>query len=349
MKQKQKIFFQSILILFSLILVSFTGCIDPTDDPELPSRGFFMGILPNPNQHQEFEEVYNQAAEFAEFVPIWSAGTGAEGFWDYADKLSGFWGKTFLDDYIRGNDMFPLIHFSFIDKDQQGNLILKTPDTLPEATLNDAEWRTLYKASVLEVIDTVHPKYISIGNEVNRWYESYGISDEDPNGFHHFVSLYEEIYDAVKAVSPDTQVFCVFAREIVSENKEADLSVFSLFNEEKIDVLALTTYPYAVQGITTPSDIPLTYYRQVADMMPNTPFGFTEIGWSTLEVFGGEKGQYDFLMNLSTLLTKDQDVDLRLFGYIWLHDQPGSDTTGLITQDGTEKLGYTAWKEISES
>jgi hypothetical protein len=31
------------------------------------------------------------------------------------------------------------------------------------------------------------------------------------------VTLYEEIYDAVKELSPETKVFCTFAREVVAE------------------------------------------------------------------------------------------------------------------------------------
>jgi hypothetical protein len=345
-KQKTLIF----IVLTLLISMSFfSGCVDPIDDPVLPQRGFFMGILPNPAPGEDFADSYAKAADHAEFVPIWSVGAGASGFWDYAEKLSGWWGNTFIKEYIRGNDMFPLIHFSFMDQDDQGNLVIKTPDSMPEATLQDEEWRDSYKTSVLEVINTIHPKYLSLGNEVNRWYELYGNDIDNPNGFQHFVSLYEEIYDSVKAIAPDTQIFFVFAREIVKENREADLEVLSLFNEEKVDILAVTTYPYAVQGINQPADISSDYYQQVSAYMPQTPFGFTEIGWSSHEAFGGQQGQSDFLIDLSTRLTKEQDIDLHLFGYIWLHDQPGGDTTGLITQDGTEKLGYNTWKQISRS
>jgi len=76
-----------------------------------------------------------------------------------------------------------------------------------------------------------------------------------PNGFQHYVSLYEEVYDTVKKKSPKTKVFCTFAREIVSENWEADLKVFKMFPPDKMDILVFTSYPYAVQGI----NIPLRY------------------------------------------------------------------------------------------
>jgi Tol biopolymer transport system component len=349
MNIKRKGFFTTLCVISSFIVLSFSGCVDPVDEPVLPERGFFMGLLPMPSDNQDFQESYAQAAEFSECVPIWSSGTGAEGFWDYVDKLSGSWGKTFLNGYIRENGMFPLIHFSFMDKDASGNLILKTPDSLPDATLADESWRTLYKTSVLDVVDEIHPKYLSIGNEVNRWYEEYGISEGNPNGFQHFISLYNEIYDAVKSISSETIVFCVFSREIVNENKEADMTVLNLFDENKLDLLMITTYPYAVQGINLPSDIPSDYYQQVSDYFPSTPFGFSEIGWSSLDAFGGQQGQYDFLINLSTVLTKDLGINLHFFMYFSLHDLDEQDTVGLIKRDGTEKLGYDAWKAISDS
>jgi len=80
--------------------------------------------------------------------------------------------------------------------------------------------------------------------------------------------------------------------------------------------------------------------------MPGKPFGFSELGWPSLDVFGGEKGQADFLLNVSNRLTIQQGINLHLFGYAWLHDLNEKDSIGLIKRDGTEKLGYQAWKEI---
>jgi Tol biopolymer transport system component len=335
------------LILILIFLIS--GCIEENiDNPDFPDRGFFMGILPSPAEDQNFDEVYVQVSEYSEFVPIWSSGVGAEGFWDYKDKLDGLWGEIFLDGYIRGNDMFPLIHFSFIDKNDNDDLILKTNSDLPDATLIDPEWRNLYLNSVLDVVNTVHPLYLSVGNEVNRWYEIYGFDESNENGFQHFVSLYNEIYDSVKQISPKTKVFCVFSREIVDENREADLSVLNLFNPDKLDLLVFTSYPYAISGINKPGDIPIDYYKIAADFIPDKLFGFSELGWSSLDFFGGEKGQADFLYNVSSTLTIEQGVNLHLFGYCWLHDLDENDEAGLIEIDGTEKEGYIAWKSISK-
>jgi hypothetical protein len=327
-----------------------SGSLQPLDAPELPSRGYYLSILPNVSEGQDIEDAYDQTARYSELVPVWSSGTGASGFWEYAEKLTGWWGDTFVDGLIRGNGMVPIIHFSFIDKDPiSGELVLKTPDSMNGATLNDSAWRDLYLQSVVDVVRAVNPLYLSTGNEVNRWYEVYGAREGDKNGFQHFVSLHEEIYDAVKAISPNTYVFCVFSREIVAENREADLTVLNMFNAEKLDILVFTTYPIAVAGVNQPSDIPLDYYVTAAEYMPDTLFGFSEIGWPTRSEFGGEQAQLDFLYNLSKGLTIDQGVQLHMLGYCWLHDVSEDDTTGLIRYDGTEKKGYQAWKSISSS
>ena len=334
-----------ILVLIFLFFI-LSGCITPKDSPNLPKRGFFMGILPIPGEGQSIEDSYEQASIYAEFAPVWASGIGASGFWDYANKLMVGIGKTILEEYIRKNGMFPIIHFSFMDKDERGNLILQAPENMKNATLSDPEWRKLYIKSIIETLIISKPLYLSTGNEVNRWYEQYGIDEDNPNGFQHFVSLHEEIYDLVKKISPQTKVFCVFSREIVDENREADLEVLNMFNPDKLDILVFTSYPYAVKGINKPSDIPNDYYLIASQYMPGKPFGFSELGWPSLDVFGGEKGQADFLLNVSNRLTIQQGINLHLFGYAWLHDLNEKDSIGLTKRDGTEKLGYQAWKEI---
>ncbi|MGC8899121.1 MAG: hypothetical protein ACP5KP_01210, partial [Candidatus Micrarchaeia archaeon] len=218
----------------------------PIDSPQLPSRGFFMGVLPNPAKGQSFDDAYAQAARHSEFVPVWGRPTP---FYNLAAELNGSWGQTFVKQLIRGNGMFPIVHLSFIGS----GVTLVTPPGMENATLSDPAWRAAYKQAALDVVKATRPRYLSLGNEVNRWYEKYG--EDGPNGFRNYVSLYEEIYDEVKKISPETKVFCVFAREIVSENREANLEVLRLFNPNKMDLLVFTSYPYAL-GKTDPSMIP---------------------------------------------------------------------------------------------
>lgn len=335
------------VLLIEVVLIS--GCpkkeptpgepdiIVPFDSPQLPARGFFMGVLPTPAQGQSFDSAYAQAAHHSEFVPVWGRPTP---FFNLATDISGNWGETFVQQLIRGNKMFPIIHLSFIGS----GMSLVTPPGMENATLSDPSWRAAYKQAALDVVQTARPRYLSLGNEVNRWHEKYG--EEGPNGFEHYVTLYEEIYNEIKNISPETNVFCVFAREIVSENREADLEVLRLFNPDKVDLLVFTSYPYAL-GKTNPSLIPDDYYSKAADYMPGKPFGFTEIAWASLEALGGEQAQADFIVQATGRLTRDRGINLYMFGWPWLHDLNENDAIGLIKIDGTEKISYTTWKNLS--
>lgn len=318
------------------------GPVVPLDSPDLPIRGFFMGVLPTPAEGQTFEEAYSTAADHCEMVPVWGKPTP---FFDLAEVLGGSWGETFVTEYTRGNGMIPLVHFSFIGPEMS----LLSPSGIPDPSLSDVEWREAYRNAVIDVVRETRPLYVSIGNEVNRWYEEYGAVQDDPNGFHHFVSLYEEVYDEVKAVSNQSVVFCTFAREIVSELREADMDVLDLFDPDKLDLLVLTSYPHSVQGINSPQDIPDDYYASVVNRMPGKPLGFSEISWPSISAFGGEQGQADFLNASAHRLTTEQEADLHMLCWAWMHDIDVNDDVGLLERDGTPKLAYQAWIELSAS
>ena len=357
---------QAFILLMGFILLLFTSCttdifppvtgrddqpvtpshgVTPADSPSVPIDAgfggrFFMGILPTPADGQLFEDSYRQAAAFADFAPVWGRPTP---FYEMAAELSGNWGQLFVEQYTRHNGMFPLVHLSFMGP----GMTLASPPDVSNPALNNPEWRESYKQAAMETVRASLPLYLSLGNEVNRWYEKYGAAEGDANGFQHYISLYEEIYDEVKELSPETQVFCTFAREIVSENREANMDVLEMFNPDKLDLLMLTSYPHAVRRIHCPSDIPDDYYSRLKAYMPGKPVGFSEVAWPSLEAFGGEQSQADFLRELCGRLTHDNGAELRLLGWPWLHDLDDNDYTGLIRKDGTVKLAYGVWKGIS--
>lgn len=293
--------------------------VTPTDSPQIPARGFFMGVLPLPADGQSFADAHLQASLYAEFAPIWGRPSP---FYNLPDELSGTWGQTFVEQYTRKNGVFPIIHMSSIN----AGMTLKTPADISEATLRNRQWRNAYKQAALDVVKITRPLYLSIGNKVNRWYERYGASSDNSNGFQHYVSLYDKIYDAIRESSLETKVFCTFSCEIVSENRKADLEVLKMFKADEVDILALTSYPYAVQGINRHSGIPDDYCARVSNHMPGKPLGFSEIGWPALDVFGGEQSQADFIIQASTRLATEQGINLHLFGWPWLHDLDDNDS-----------------------
>jgi hypothetical protein len=305
------------------------------DEIEEQDRGYLLGLLPIPFEGQSFLESYELASETCELIPVWGRPSP---YWEMVADLKGQWGELFIEDLIRGNGLVPLLHFSFIG---QGMTLSQLSGS--RYSLSSQEWRQQYMNSVLESVEAAKPAYLSLGNEVNRWYEKYGWSGE--NGFSHWVSLYEEIYCKVKELSPNTIVFCTFSREIVSENREADMSVLNYFDPDKLDLLVLTSYPHSLAGVNHPSDLPSGYYSLVADELPGKSFGFSEVAWPSMTEFGGEEAQMSFIERLDGDLTEGFNVEFILWP--WLCDLSDGDFIGLIQRDGTRKLGYQAWINLS--
>jgi hypothetical protein len=317
-----------------------------------PSGDLLLGFSSVIPPDGDLEKAYRQASSLADFTSLW-VGSSEVGAWNLADVLGGEWGDTFLGDFIRGNDLVPIINLSFLDKDpSSGKLILMQPEPGVYASLSDPKFREDYKKGALDVLRITKPRYFSLGNEVNRWYEEYGADPGDPNGFQHFVSLYEEIYQEIKLISPETLVFCIFAREIVPENRIADLTPLSLFDPDMMDIVVLTTYPFAVEDINLVSDIPDTYYQDVLDAigMSGKSLGFSEIGWSSLEYFGGEAAQVQFLEDITGRLTIERGIDLDLVAWWSLYDlENDPHQSGLISRDFREKPVFQAWLELVDS
>jgi hypothetical protein len=358
--------FQRISLMLAVLLLALASClgtacgsgeqetdqpstIEPLDSPSMPARGYFKGSLPNAPSGIDLAEAYAGAANAMEFVPVWGRPTP---FYDLAADLSGGYGDLWVQQFIRSNGMFPLIHMSFLD----AGVTLRTPPAMAGATLSSSEWRQAYKQAALDAVRAAKPRFFSLGNEVNRWYEKYGAQAADANGFQNWVSLYNETYDAVKALSPQTKVFCTFAREMVDQLREADLEVLTMFDPARIDLLVFTSYPHSVRKdsngdtltkpFNRPADIPDDYYSKALAYMPGKALGFSEIAWTSADFYGGEEAQADFLTQVTGRLTASQGADLELLGWCWLYDLSPDQLDGLIRSDGTEKSAYEVWRSL---
>ncbi|MBN1539883.1 MAG: tandem-95 repeat protein, partial [Candidatus Thermoplasmatota archaeon] len=318
-----------------------TSVVDPIDSPSLPPWGYYKGILPLPEKNGDIAGSFANASEYTDFVPVWGRPSP---FYNLSKDLEGSWGDIFVEDLIRGNGMFPLVHMNFYGQ----NLTLVQHPSLASSSLSSPEWRSLYIQAAKDVVNASSPLYLSLGNEVNRWLERYGSEDGAPNSFMEYVSLYHEAYDAVKKISPDTMVFCTFSREIVSEGRESDMRFIELFDPERLDMLVLTSYPYSLMGIDRVEELPDDYYSSVFNHISRRPFGLSEVAWTSNMSFGGQPEQAAFVRNLTGRLTIDQGIDLELLGWNWLHDLGPGDETGLIDETGVEKLALEVWKGNSE-
>jgi len=326
-----------------------TEVIYPADDPFLPKRGYYLGFASLIPPHADLKDAYLKAGRAADFVNLW-VGSEQVGYWNLAEHLGGGWGKMFLENFTRGNGMFPIINLSFMDREPNtGALVLKEPDGKEYRGLSDPDFQETYRQGALNAVRESKPLYISLGNEVNRWYEEYGADPGDPDGFQHYVRLYEETYRAVKTLSPETKVFCIFAREIVSEQRQADLQALSMFDPAFLDLVVFTSYPFAVAEIRDVNDLPDDYYSRALDILgvSGKPFGFTETAWSAHQGFGGEEAQAEFLRQLTSRLTISRGLELKLLGWWSLYDLEDSPhRLGLLTIEGEEKEVYEVWQML---
>ncbi|MCS7365344.1 MAG: hypothetical protein NDF54_07910 [archaeon GB-1867-035] len=95
---------------------------------------------------------------------------------------------------------------NFFKLPESGNPIrdglpLILPRRLLAENLSNPEFRRLYLSEAVKIAEKFSPEYFVVAIEVNIYYMF------ERDDFENFLTLYFEIYDTVKTVSPDTLVF----------------------------------------------------------------------------------------------------------------------------------------------
>lgn len=134
----------------------------------------------------------------------------------------------------------------FLDLPEGWDPSFANPD-VREAMTNLALW----------ILREFEPRYLGLSSEINTYLEAH------PAETPHYLSLYGEIYAAIKAESPKTQVFVTFQWEQVNGvfvgggQLEPDWDQIELF-EPELDIWAISSYPFV--AFDTAADIPEDYY-----------------------------------------------------------------------------------------
>jgi hypothetical protein len=197
------------------------------------------------------------------------------------------------------------------------------------------------------------PAYLALGVEVNTFEE------ESPENFEQFVSLYNEAYDAVKQLSPETLVFPTFQLEkldasLPSEKpRRPQWHLISRF-ASRMDLFAVSTYPNL--AYSDPEQIPADYYLQLA-AYTDLPIAIADMGYSSGPVRNGltESSEGQQAAFLRRTLDDAQRLGMPLV--VWF---VGQDTTftgeppfdllqhiGLLRQDGTKKGAWREWERTA--
>jgi hypothetical protein len=238
-------------------------------------------------------------------------------------------------------DLVPVIEVNFFNQDT-GEILR------PLNTVNRAD----YKNRAVEFAKEFKPPYFGIGVEVDTFYR------KNPDDFDDFVSLFNETYDAVKTVSPETRVFTTFQLErtkglrggIFGGKNDASKNNWDLLAKfAKADLIAFTTYPGFIYK--DPADIPADYYTSIRKYT-DKPIAFTEIGWSSSAGIKGwessEAKQKRFGERFFTLIDGVDEIELAV--WIHLYQQSTAEPFGEMAfyrADGTPKPAWGAWVSAS--
>jgi len=208
--------------------------------------------------------------------------------------------------------------------------------------------RRSYKNIAAAFAEKYKPKYLAFGIEVNVLYE------KAPADFDAFVELYSEVYDAVKAKSPDTKVFTIFQLEKMKglngglfggTNDPANAQWALLDRFPNSDIVAFTTYPCLVYK--DPSEIPSDYYTEIR-LHTSKPIAFTEIGWhSDASPVGWESSDAEQAEFVVTFFKLTRDLNEEFAIWTFMYDQETFEpfkSMGLRRcSDGSSKPAWDIW------
>lgn len=239
------------------------------------------------------------------------------------------------------------------------------PPELEDADFGTPEVRQAFQNYAVRLAREFHPRYLGLASEINTY------ADAHPDDFSHFVDIYHQTYAAIKAESPDTQVFVTFQWEDLNnlgpfnEGRQAyhpnwdQVEVF----EPDLDVWAISSYPFA--ALTSADDIPADYYEPLLERT-NQPLAVAEGGWGSTDIapfHGTPEDQIGYLHAIDAQLGGHlafwiyliiQDFNLEAYRPLLEAQGIGSSTdtlglfrsVGLLTYDGQPKPGLAVWDAI---
>jgi hypothetical protein len=234
------------------------------------------------------------------------------------------------------NGLTPIIETTFFTTTNGKATLL---DPLDPTTL------AAYQDALVQFARTYQPPYLGVGIEVNR------LASSSPADFATFVTFFNQVAPAIKAVSAQTQVFTVFQLEnlkgrgdglfggTVTSPQWSELDQFL-----QADMIGFTTYPGLIYK--DPAEIPNDYYQEIT-FHTHKPILFTEIGWPSQSVTGWESSEAEQAAYVTRFFLLTESLHPRYAIWAFLYDQdipkPFNDY-GFITTSGAQKQSFAIWQ-----
>lgn len=244
--------------------------------------------------------------------------------------------------------------------------IAPLPPELAGSNFGIPELRAAFKNYALRLVREFSPRYLGLASEINTY------ADAHPEDFINYLSLYREVYAAVKAEAPDTKIFVTFQWDDLNNAIPFDTTLdgepyqpkwdqIEVF-EPELDVWAISSYPYV--AFDSASEIPADYYTPLLTRT-NKPLAVAEGGYSSrdIEPFSGTpQDQVGYL----TAINEQIGDELVFWIYLILDDVNGEayrqhlsqeigdsadailwfEAVGLRQSDGTPKPALETWDNI---
>ncbi|GAB4505232.1 MAG: hypothetical protein Fur0043_22270 [Anaerolineales bacterium] len=195
--------------------------------------------------------------------------------------------------------------------------------------------RAAFKNYALRLAREFHPRYLGLASEINTY------ADSHPDDFLNFVSLYHEVYAAIKTEALKTQVFVTFQWDDLNnvipfdptggkpyQTKWEQIEIF----EPDLDVWAISTYPFV--AFNSAADIPPDYYTPLL-ARTEKPLAVAEGGVNSRDIgqfHGTPQDQVDYLNALHTQMGDR----LTFWIYLILNDIDGQAYRDFLAKNGME-------------
>ncbi len=166
------------------------------------------------------------------------------------------------------------------------------------ASFADPRVRAAFTNFTLRIVREFHPHYLGLASEINTY------ADSHPEDFPNFLSLYNSVYDQVKAEAPGTQIFVTFQWEELNNlipqvakgraPRQINWDQVEMF-EPRLDVWAISSYPFVIYR--SGADIPADYYTPLL-ARTSKPLAVAEGGFASAPVgpvSGTPQDQVDYL------------------------------------------------------
>jgi hypothetical protein len=244
--------------------------------------------------------------------------------------------------------------------------IAPLPPDLAGGDFSTPELRAAFKNFALRLVREFSPRYLGLASEINTY------ADAQPDDFLNYLSLYREVYTAIKAEAPDTQIFVTFQWDDLNNAIPFDTTLdgepfqpkwdqIEVF-EPELDVWAISSYPYV--AFDDASEIPADYYMPLLTRT-DKPLAVAEGGYSSRDIepfTGTPQDQVGYLTAI-----EDQIGDHLIFWIYLILDDVNAEAyrqhlsqdigdsadailwfeaVGLRTFDGTPKPALETWDSI---